>query len=86
MGPETTDVIRELAAEGIKELVVIPVSFISDHIETLHEIDIELKEIAMQCGIEKFIRTKCFNDDIRFINFLASMIEEKVCKGLEHQT
>ncbi|MEW5925714.1 MAG: ferrochelatase, partial [Candidatus Zixiibacteriota bacterium] len=80
-GPETTAVIKELGQSGLKSLVVVPVSFVSDHIETLHEIDIELKELANASGIEEFIRMESFNDDPRFIQLLTDLIEEKISGG-----
>ena len=45
------DMIPEMAAEGVKNLVVVPISFVSEHIETLEEIDIEYRELAESCGI-----------------------------------
>ena len=80
-GPETIATIQELGRGGVKELVIVPVSFVSDHIETLHEIDIELKELALESGIENFIRVESFNDDPRFIGLLTDMIEGNVSGG-----
>jgi ferrochelatase len=74
--PETAATVRGLGRAGVKELVVVPVSFVSDHIETLHEIDIELKNLAMESGIEKFVRIDSFNDDPDFIEFLVRMIKD----------
>ncbi|MEE9443270.1 MAG: ferrochelatase [candidate division Zixibacteria bacterium] len=76
--PETKSLIKKLGNDGVKNLVVLPVSFVSDHIETLHEIDIELKEIALESGIVNFIRTESFNDDPKFIELLDSLVREKI--------
>lgn len=76
LGPPTPDMIRDLAAKRIKEIVIVPVSFVSDHIETLHEIDVEFKEFADEAGIENFIRTESFNDDPRFEKLLATLVTE----------
>ncbi|MEZ5360325.1 MAG: ferrochelatase [Candidatus Zixiibacteriota bacterium] len=76
LGPPTPDVIRDLAAKGKKEIIIVPVSFVSDHIETLHEIDVEFKEYADEAGIENFIRTESFNDDPRFGKLLATLVKE----------
>jgi ferrochelatase len=43
--------IPQLAEEGVRDLVVVPISFVSDHIETLEEIDQEYKELAEESGI-----------------------------------
>jgi ferrochelatase len=58
--------------------VIVPISFISDHIETLYEIDIQFREAAESAGIKNFVRIESFNDDQRFIEFLADLVEEKV--------
>lgn len=78
MEPETKSMIKKLGNEGIKNLVVVPVSFVSDHIETLHEIDIELKDIALESGIDNFIRTESFNDDPEFIKLLECLVLDKI--------
>lgn len=51
LGPHIDDEIKRLAQEGIKNLVVVPVSFVSDHIETLYELDILYAELSQQVGI-----------------------------------
>ncbi len=56
--PSTEEMIVKLAREGVKELVVFPISFVSEHIETLYEIDVEYRELAEELGIEKFLRVK----------------------------
>lgn len=54
--PYTDSKIHELADKGCKNLVVVPVSFVSEHIETLEEIDMEYREVAEEAGIEKWRR------------------------------
>jgi len=78
VGPETIAEVRRLAGQGVKRLLIVPVSFVSDHIETLHEIDIELKGIALSAGIKHFARTRSFNDDSDFINCLLRIVVEKI--------
>ena len=53
--PYTEDVLFQLANKGINDLVVVPISFVSEHIETLQEIDIEYRELAKKKGIINFI-------------------------------
>lgn len=74
--PYTEDAIADLAAKGIKELVVVPISFVSEHIETLQEIDIEYREIAEEAGIETFRRVPALNTHTGFIDDMASMVVE----------
>ncbi len=74
--PYTEDAIAELAKSGVKSLVVVPISFVSEHIETLQEIDIEYREIAEEAGIETFRRVPALNTHPGFINDMAGMVIE----------
>lgn len=75
MQPDTRDVIRKLAAAGKSEILIWPIAFVSDHIETLHEIDIEFSEIARHAGIRKFVRVPNLNADPDFAQYLTQKIE-----------
>jgi len=77
VGPDTLLTVKKLAKQGVKDMVMVPVSFVSDHIETLYEIDIEIKDAAHKGGVKNFVRIESFNDDLRFIEFLAGLVEEK---------
>ncbi|HEY9737597.1 MAG TPA: ferrochelatase [Trichocoleus sp.] len=74
--PYTEDAIASLAEQGVKQLVVVPISFVSEHIETLQEIDIEYREIAEEAGIETFRRVPALNTHPGFINDMADMVVE----------
>ena len=72
--PSTDDMLKSLAEKGVKNLLVIPLSFVSDHIETLHEIDIEYSKKAWELGIAKFERMPSLNSSPTFIAALAKMV------------
>ena len=74
--PYTEDAIQELGAQGVKDLVVVPISFVSEHIETLQEIDIEYREIAEHSGIHNFRRVPALNTHPLFIQAMAAMVVE----------
>ncbi len=74
MQPDTRDIIRNMAAAAKTEILIWPVAFVSDHIETLHEIDIEFAEIAHKAGIAKFIRVPNFNAEADFAEYLVRKI------------
>ena len=74
--PSTVQTIRELGKSGVKQVIVAPLGFVCDNIETLHELDIELREIADEAGIETFLRAPVFNDRDSFASFLAEYIDE----------
>lgn len=78
--PYTDDVLVKLGEEGLKNLVVVPVSFVSEHIETLEEIDMEYREIAEEAGITNFKRCPALNSDPLFIQCLVDMTEEALSK------
>jgi ferrochelatase len=75
--PSTDEKIRELAAVGIKNILVVPISFVSDHIETLYEVDILYKNLAEKLGIT-LKRVNSLNTHIHFIEALKDMIHRGV--------
>lgn len=74
--PSTDDMLKELARTGCRELLMVPLSFVSDHIETLHEIDIEYAAEAAQLGITTFRRTESLNSSPTFIRCLARLVRD----------
>ncbi|BAZ81027.1 MAG: ferrochelatase [Sphaerospermopsis kisseleviana] len=78
--PYTEDALKELGEKGVKDLVVVPISFVSEHIETLQEIDIEYREIAEEAGIENFRRAAAPNTHPVFIQALADLVIESLEK------
>jgi protoporphyrin/coproporphyrin ferrochelatase len=76
--PYTEDALKELGEKGVKDLLVIPISFVSEHIETLQEIDIEYREVAEEAGIENFQRVPALNTHPIFINSLAKLVNESL--------
>jgi len=78
IGPGTDERIVELGKEGVKDLLVVPLSFVSDHIETLYEVDILFRDLARKSGIVNYVRPRALNDDPRFIEALARLVERKL--------
>jgi ferrochelatase len=74
--PYTDDSIRELGAQGVKRLLAVPVSFVSEHIETLEEMDMEYRELAEESGVEEWRRVPALNTAPRFIGDLADAVVE----------
>lgn len=74
--PYTEDALQELAAQGVEDLLVVPISFVSEHIETLQEIDIEYRELAEEAGIHNFQRVPALNTHPVFIDSLATLVVE----------
>ncbi len=76
--PSTESEIRSLGERGVSQVLAIPISFVSDHIETLYEIDILYRQLADDAGIAHFLRTEALGLDPGFIESLASMVERRL--------
>ncbi|KGF72982.1 ferrochelatase [Neosynechococcus sphagnicola sy1] len=74
--PYTEDAIQDLGAAGVEDIVVVPISFVSEHIETLQEIDMEYREIAEAAGIHHFQRVPALDTHPIFIEDLTSLVIE----------
>ncbi|CAA7400260.1 unnamed protein product [Spirodela intermedia] len=74
--PYTDEVIVELGQKGTKSLLAVPVSFVSEHIETLEEIDMEYRELALESGIENWGRVPTLGCNSSFITDLADAVIE----------
>jgi ferrochelatase len=75
--PSMHETVARLAAEGRKHLLVVPISFVSDHVETLHEIDIEHREQARGLGITDYKMTAGLNDAPAFIRALSGLVRAR---------
>src|SRR5262249_12687144 len=85
--PSTDQTIRRLGNEGVKQLLIVPISFVSDHIETLYELDILYKKVADEAGIPHYTRAPALNLNAKFINALADLVENKLRRvGVIEQT
>ncbi|CAK9314652.1 unnamed protein product [Citrullus colocynthis] len=76
--PYTDETIIELGQKGVKSLLAVPISFVSEHIETLEEIDVEYKELALKSGIEKWGRVPALGCEPTFITDLADAVIESL--------
>ncbi|HEX7040721.1 MAG TPA: ferrochelatase [Trueperaceae bacterium] len=81
LGPSTESVVRELGAKGRRNVLVVPVAFTSDHIETLHELDIEYGHLAAEVGITNYRRAPALNDAPLFLDALAAIVAEHLAAG-----
>jgi protoporphyrin/coproporphyrin ferrochelatase len=72
--PSLTDTIDQLAHAGEKNLLIVPVAFVTEHIETLHEINIEAREQAHKLAVEQFEMMPAVGDSPTFISALADVV------------
>jgi ferrochelatase len=76
LSPSTDEVLRRLAAEGVKQVVVVPVAFVSDHVETLYECRLLYGAEAARLGIPHYVVTEGLNDHPGFIRSLATTVRD----------
>lgn len=78
--PSTPDTIEELAGRGVKQMLVVPIAFASDHLETLFELGIEYRKLADKAGVEQYEVTTGLNDSAKFIDALAQLVVAEVSR------
>jgi len=81
-GPDISEHLRELAAAGVRDVVSVPVGFVSDHVEVLFDIDRRAAAVASELGI-RLERPPALNDDPVFIATLADLVRERSTPWLE---
>ena len=74
--PSLHRTLHDLAAEKAREVCIVPVAFVSDHVETLGEIDHEMREEARRLGIRRFEMSAGLNDSRKFISALGELVVE----------
>ena len=80
--PSTEEMIKGLAIRGYRHALLVPVAFVNDHIETLHELDIEYAdELAASCGMTEVRRARSLNDNATFLSALAEIVKNHLVSG-----
>ena len=74
LGPSTEVTLRQLGARGQRTVIVVPIAFTSDHIETLSELDIEYAHVAKTAGVTDFVRAAALNDAPVFLDALSDLV------------
>jgi ferrochelatase len=76
LGPATDLVLTQLAAMGVAAIVAVPLGFVSDHIETLYDLDILYRQEALALGIQHYRRVPAFNADPIFASIVADLVSQ----------
>jgi len=74
-----------MAEEGNNHLLIVPISFVSDHVETLFELDIEYRHVADENNIKDYIVMEGLNDSQLFIDALKELVIENLNKKSENE-
>jgi ferrochelatase len=85
LSPSTPQALTRLATEGVKRVCVVPVSFTSEHIETLEEIDLQFGEHARAAGIEHFARAPALGCEPEFIGCLGDLVRDALTHFKRYQ-
>lgn len=80
LAPDINDHLEQLAAEGVKDVVVMPVGFISDHMEVIYDLDTEAARKAVQLGIH-MVRAATVGTHPVFISMIRELILERMTEG-----
>ncbi|HSJ93271.1 MAG TPA: ferrochelatase, partial [Gaiellaceae bacterium] len=80
-GPDLGEHLAELAA-GVRDVVSVPVGFVSDHVEILFDIDVQAQAVADELGL-RLERPPALNDDPVFVGALASLVRERALPWLD---
>jgi ferrochelatase len=75
--PSTPDTIAELASKSVRHMLLVPIAFASDHLETLYELGIEYRRQANERGVIQYEVTEGLNESPKFIQALAELVFEK---------
>ncbi|XP_071484548.1 ferrochelatase, mitochondrial-like [Diadema antillarum] len=82
LGPQTDEAIKGLTKNGKKNILLVPIAFVNDHIETLHELDLEYAtELAEECGVDNIRRAASLNDSPIFIEAMAHLVNDHLKSG-----
>ena len=84
LAPSLTETIEKLAGAGTRHMLVVPVSFVTEHIETLHEINIQARARAESLRVERFAIMPALGDSPRFIAALADLVLCAVAREVPH--
>lgn len=78
LSPSTSDQIQAAAGEGYSSLVIVPITFVSDHLETLYEINIAYRDLAAKAGVKHFVPAASLNESPTFIEALTRLVYRAV--------
>jgi ferrochelatase len=81
-GPDLGDHLGDLAERGVRDVVSVPVGFVSDHVELLYDVDVRAQATARELGV-RLERPPALNDDPRFVAALAQLVRAQAGSWVE---
>ncbi len=80
--PDVNDHLRALCAAGTKAAVIVPIGFVSDHIEVLYDLDTEAAQLAAQLGL-RLVRAQTLGTHPRFVRMIRELVIERMSEGVD---
>ena len=80
--PSLHHTLREISGEGVREVCVVPIAFVSDHVETLGEINHEARHLAERLGFTQFEMSAGLNDSPKFIQALGQIVQDALGRSV----
>ena len=80
--PDVNDHLRSLAQEGIRDVVLVPIGFTSDHVEVLYDLDVQARATAEDLGL-RMTRASTVGTDPQFVKMLADLVRERIAAPVE---
>ncbi len=80
--PDICDFLRERRAAGVRDVVVVPIGFISDHLEVIYDLDIEAQRVAREIGLN-MVRAATVGTHPRFVRMVRELVVERMAPGSE---
>jgi ferrochelatase len=82
--PDVCDAIERLASEGATAVAIVPLGFVSDHVEVLYDLDIAARETAERAGLD-FVRVPSVGTHPAFVAMIRELVQERLDPGLERR-
>jgi ferrochelatase len=76
--PYTSDVVTELAGAGVKRIAVVAPGFSADCLETIEELGVEIRDLFLEKGGEKFARLPCLNESDEGITLIETLAKREI--------
>ena len=77
LGPDVTDHLRTLHREGVRNVVVAPIGFVSDHMEVVYDLDVEARKVADELGM-KMVRAATAGTHPAFVRMIRELVMERI--------
>ena len=78
LGPDLAETFAALVAQGANSVLVAPIGFLAEHVETLYDLDIEAPTIAAKAGLGRFYRAKAVCDRPRFVDAIEAVVRREL--------